>query len=351
VRATIEAASRDLVDMIFAAVIESRDDDNNDDVAMISFEEFGKFYTHGGFHHASWLELLDMSKWKLAVEASVVSASTDEDDDEENGASSSAEDKDEDDDDDDDDDDGDVLFSFKIGATEEVLTFTEGDRKNFRAVLELSNFHFLTADEIHDIFRSNTSLCAKHDFDANMMRVSVPDAFERLDADDRERLSRVFSEIYGLILRRAPRCAASRVSPTHLALAFSVFAGGKKSRKLEAAWELMSEDRGGLLREHQLATYFWCFLSVLVSFSSGRLVERRNEEEIDRFVERCSATLAAEVFSEIETMGGPERGDEIDFQDFASWYTNGGFAHGASWLELLDFRKWDRNNRNSKSEE
>ena len=44
------------------------------------------------------------------------------------------------------------------------------------------------------------------------------------------------------------------------------------------------------------------------------------------------------VFSQVV----PTEGDLISFEEFAEWYTNGGFEV-APWLELLDLSKWGRN--------
>ena len=56
------------------------------------------------------------------------------------------------------------------------------------------------------------------------------------------------------------------------------------------------------------------------------------EEEFFQFVDSASVWTAAEVFK----LG---RAKLITFDNFADWYTEGGYEY-ASWLELLDLTKW-----------
>ena len=53
----VSSASEDLRDLVF-------DDLDLEEDGQISFEEFGTWYTEGGFRIVPWLELLDLGKWK-----------------------------------------------------------------------------------------------------------------------------------------------------------------------------------------------------------------------------------------------------------------------------------------------
>lgn len=49
----------------------------------------------------------------------------------------------------------------------------------------------------------------------------------------------------------------------------------------------------------------------------------------------AAAALSATVFDQSDKVDS----DRINFEEFADWYTYGGFEV-APWLELLDLKKW-----------
>ena len=104
------------------------------------------------------------------------------------------------------------------------------------------------------------------------------------------------------------------------------------------AWELFDGDKwDGALSRRGLWRYLRSFLAALLAVAAlpeGEL-DGAAVAEVDVVddADDAAVALAATIFEET----GCE--DLIAFDDFADWYTEGGFRV-ASWLELLDLSKW-----------
>jgi len=147
-----------------------------------------------------------------------------------------------------------------------------------------------------------------------------------------------------------------KADATELACGLTVLCGGRKSDKLEYAFELLDKKKKGIVSRFQMVRYLQSFLSVLLNISSCALgsepVEHilHNQEgkkaegniALARVICSTSSWATEEVFkatphSRKEIEEGTT--EHIDFDSFAEWYTGGGYNRIA-WLELLDLRKW-----------
>ena len=98
----------------------------------------------------------------------------------------------------------------------------------------------------------------------------------------------------------------------------------------EASADGDAEEGGsGKLSRFGMQRYLQSFLSTLLSLSSTG----GDETEMSGMAERGAARCTALMFHEVEGAEG------ITFEQFAGWYTNGGYDQ-AAWLELLDPKKW-----------
>jgi len=136
-----------------------------------------------------------------------------------------------------------------------------------------------------------------------------------------------------------------------LACGFSVLCRGKKSDKLEYAFELLDKTKAGVLSKEQMYTYMRSFLTVLLAIActpaldtdekedtlttmNGSEVCDRSTKSLMRAVEAGSNWAVVQAFKSQQ-----DEGDTITFDDFAQWYTEEGHI-SIPWIELLALRKW-----------
>ena len=126
-----------------------------------------------------------------------------------------------------------------------------------------------------------------------------------------------------------------------VAAGLSLLCAGSKSSKLAVAWELFADgDKwDGALSRRGLWRYVRSFLATLLAVASlpdgaaGDAAVAECAVDVADDADDAAVALAAAVFADA---GGD---DLVAFDDFADWYTDGGYKV-ASWLELLDLSKW-----------
>lgn len=131
-----------------------------------------------------------------------------------------------------------------------------------------------------------------------------------------------------------------KINAVSVACGFSVLCGGRKSDKLEYVFELLDEDKDTLVSKQDINRFISSFLVMLLSVSSsfthlyGDGVCSNDAVAITRAIEAGSDWATTQVFDALQSPSG-----RISFDDFADWYTKGGYQ-SIPWLELLDLRKW-----------
>ena len=140
------------------------------------------------------------------------------------------------------------------------------------------------------------------------------------------------------------------VDANDLACGFTVLCGGRKSDKLEYAFDLLDKRSGSLgASKNEMVRYLQSFLTVLLTISSCS-VGRETQENILRTLAGDTITGKESSLSSTIIWGSswatnemlkslPVHENRINFENFAEWYTKGGFSV-IPWLELLDLRKW-----------
>lgn len=190
--------------------------------------------------------------------------------------------------------------------------------------------------------KSGRYVMTKEDFDSAMRGLI---SSRTLSIESQRALSAILSEIFTAF----DYGGTGQVNATEVACGFTVFCQGKKSDKLEYAFEVLDRDRRGKLSQSDTAKYLRSFLTVLLnvvsttsldsdhddnmSTTSGMRCER-TMSTVARAVEAGSSWAASQAFRN-------RRGnrDTICFDEFAEWYTHVGFSN-IPWLELLDLHKW-----------
>jgi Ca2+-binding EF-hand superfamily protein len=138
-----------------------------------------------------------------------------------------------------------------------------------------------------------------------------------------------------------------------LACGITVLCQGKKSDKLEHAFEVLDVKKRQKLFKKEMNKYLQAFLSVLLSIaicpgldlnpshdllttSRGEPVER-TAASVGRIVKSGADWATTLIFRDVENQ--KKTNSQITFDDFASWYTSKGHS-SIPWLELIDLRKW-----------
>lgn len=378
----------------------------------VDFDEFGQWYNEGGFETAPWLELLDLKKWVLVEtrdmfdlpspgpspniaspgiradldcpppppEDSVDPSFFDDDaagimpmdsiDEMDLLLMQPSQDKDND---------------TELNKLTRSFEFSPGSRKS-RDSTKSSNslkFHLVTEDDnagyvvsvsqkrirhlrhiltesglfkldgetaCREIMaksyrdeKSGRYSMSKDDYDSAMRGLI---SSRRMSVESQRALSAVLSEVFTAF----DYGGTGQVNATEVACGFTVFCKGKKSDKLEYAFEVLDGDRRGKFSQSDTAKYLRSFLTVLLNVVSSDSLDTDSQDDvmattggmrcertlstIARAVEAGSSWAASQAFRN-------RRGsrDTICFDEFAEWYTHFGYIN-IPWLELLDLHKW-----------
>lgn len=230
-------ACADLADQIFASTTSARQADAGEE-RLISFEEFAKWYTNGGYNQALWLELIDGRKWPrpdLSASNSPPPTTTTEAAANDTGSTPP---------DGTDDRDG---LQFHLQKADYVVSISVADGE---AVRNLASSTLLSEVAVADVFEvvqrhasvavsngsSFVSPMAPFSMDKRGFNSTIQDLIpgELLSPTQQQSISRVLNNVF-CAFDRANRAA---VGADELALALSLFCKGSKSEKLYEAFRL-----------------------------------------------------------------------------------------------------------------
>ena len=379
----------------------------------VDFDEFGQWYNEGGFETAPWLELLDLKKWvlvdnsldefdlSLATESPglLVRSSLDSDCplappddsmdpsffDDDAAALMPMDSIDEMDlllmqptqEKDDDTDIGKLSRSFsyspgtgksrfevapKVSNSLKFHLITEGDNggyvvsvsqkriQHLRSLLTQSGLCHLDVEQAckkilgksHRDEKSGGYVMSKEEFDSAMRGIV---SIQGLNIESQRALSAILSEIFTAF----DYDGTGQINATEVACGFTVFCKGKKSDKLEYAFDVLDRARKGKLSQSDTAKYLRSFLTVLLNVVSTSSLDSDQDDvmsttsgmrcdrtisTVARAVEAGSSWAASQAFR-----GQRANRDTLCFDEFAEWYTQVGYSN-IPWLELLDLHKW-----------
>eukprot|EP00529_Nitzschia_sp_RCC80_P006477 CAMPEP_0113482258 /NCGR_PEP_ID=MMETSP0014_2-20120614/22826_1 /TAXON_ID=2857 /ORGANISM="Nitzschia sp." /LENGTH=1480 /DNA_ID=CAMNT_0000375769 /DNA_START=438 /DNA_END=4877 /DNA_ORIENTATION=- /assembly_acc=CAM_ASM_000159 len=182
----------------------------------------------------------------------------------------------------------------------------------------------------------------KDGFDAAMRKII---AGQRMSLEAQQTLSDVLSQIFF-----AFDDGTGSANAFDVACGFTVLCRGKKSDKLEYAFDLLDRQKRGSLSIHELKRYLGSFLTVLINVvSTDSLHSDFMDDAITTMrgdlCDRLPATLSKAVemgcqwASDQAIRKAGSNSESINFDHFADWYTSEGYSK-IPWLELLDLNKW-----------
>eukprot|EP00948_MAST-09A_sp_MAST-9A-sp1_P001924 g1924.t1 len=359
----------------------------------ISFHDFGKWYTEGGFHLCPWLELLDIKKWKPSLstteEGSGSSGPSIEDENEAEGDGK----------DDDSTDPVEFLFANDTDTNAEsrefidendCLTLRKSSVDSLETLLSLCELHTKSCVEISISLLSVVAL--DYDF-------SFSDAF--LDYDEESQLGLLLQcvpmrercvrrDIFDMAIRylvdgstlveeeknSVSQCLwqifyafASSTETTdpntgditevdaaradEICAALSVLARGSKSEKLDHVF-LLFNSRPGVdeepletVNKRQMWRFIRAFRTTIEVIASSQFAATsqttwaglRMGGKVVQIIDDVSTHIVEKLFA----WNAQSSSWYITFESFAEWYTVEGFRI-VPWLELLDLRKWRMRN-------
>lgn len=242
-------------------------------------------------------------------------------------------------------------LKFHLNTTDDhggyQLSLSQARIRHFRHILEVSGLHEVDSETACNKILANgrNSLTSK-EFDT-ALRSLLPATILDKSAD------RLISDIFASIFAAFEVKGTGEANALEVACGFTVLCRGKKSDKLEFAFEVLDKNKRGKLSQKDMASYLQSFLSVLLSISFSAALDNdtsddslttmtgtrcdRTTQTLIRAVKAGADWAASLAFRDFDR--GNEKSPTMSFDDFADWYTSVGYS-SIPWLELLDLQKW-----------
>jgi len=252
---------------------------------------------------------------------------------------------------------GTAAGAFHIDVTEENLVM-------LRQLVTRTGFASLTPQHVESVILKH-SRCERRKYGDTVYVISrqqfgkfirdvVPkEASKNFDANEIENFSNYFTNFFTCFDYNWSDLKKDEVNAKELMVGFSFLCAGNKSSKLAAAYDMLDVDKNGYLTQRGLMQYLRAYLTMLAGISllsSNKNTTTQIRKQL-MSTKRNDAFLAVEngakwtlghffrAFEAEHARSGSTRNNAVAFEDFAKWYTEGGYAV-APWLELLDLQKF-----------
>lgn len=277
----------------------------------VSFESFGTWYNGTGFQLMPWIELINLNKWNYAF---INDTNTGKPDEQQNSSES----------DEGDSDDSTEAFTIVLYThfSTSNASYLMVSKRTSQRYCHISKELNLPGDIVTIFFEgAEDGLISDSAFDD--ISSTIFSAINKSEVKRGLSLNDFFSAF-----DRAGE--GSVVDVVELAIGFTIFLEGSKSSKLALAFDLLDSDKDGVLSRRDVWRFFRSFLCGLL-FVTGFISS--DDYDIKFLLDASCVWLCDSLFSSI-----PDR-NVAYFDDIADWYSGSGFKV-ASWLELLDKKKW-----------
>ena len=226
---------------------------------------------------------------------------------------------------------------------------------HLRRIIIESGFHTLAAETVCNaiLSKASRSKISKQSFDLALKSLIPGLSGKKRPSEDMKTFSSLLSEVFAAF----DPGNTGRARAIEVACGFTVLCRGKKSDKLEFAFEVLDRNKKGRLSKIDTANYLQSFLTVLLSVAISPLLDSDRSDDtlttikggghcelspkiLSRAV-KAGAEWASELaFSSLRDHNPNDAaGTAMTFDDFAAWYTTAGYS-SIPWLELLDLHKW-----------
>jgi len=283
------AEAQQMVETGAYAITQRVFEDTQHDGDYINFDEFKDWYNNGGFKLVPWLELLDLKKWELTTED--VPDSVPGTDEENN-----------------------IVFDFDLLSPGFNLQIQQQDIDELQLILTKTGLHNVDVEQLCGAFQqySEGGTLDKRSFDSCIREV-VPS--NELSDTDKGHLSHALSNIFYAFDRNGN----GEVEVAEFASGFSLLGAGSKSDKLALAFQMFDTDEDGRLTRRQMWKYLRSFLIVLLKLSRGF-------QSMDEYIMDCATHGAVACTRMVFSQANLEVKTKISFEEFAAWYTDGGYT-------------------------
>lgn len=232
-----------------------------------------------------------------------------------------------------------------------LLSMSSARIDHLRRLMDRSGIHNIEPEVVTNqiLKKASRNKICKLAFDSSM-RSLIPMLKENSKSRDHRVLSAILSDIFQVFDPNN----TGRASAIEVACGLTLLCRGKKSDKLEFAFEVLDRNKRGQLAKEDMTNYLQSFLHVLLAIAISPVLDHDDTDDIlstikGKACERTTKTIAkagkagAEWAASLSFAKFEERSSStspfITFDDFASWYTTAGYS-SIPWLELLDLRKW-----------
>lgn len=244
-------------------------------------------------------------------------------------------------------------LKFHLNTSEEhggyMLSLSQIRIRSFRRFLESCGLHQISCETACNYILANgsRSKITKKDFD-DALRNMMPESFSRDRKNDR-----FLKDMLNGIFAAFDRECKGEASALEVACGFAVLCRGKKSDKLEFAFEVLDRNKHCRLSTADMASYLQSFLSVLLAIAFSETLDNDPVDDTVVYMngwycDRTTPTLiqaakagaewaASLAFRDFERNSAQK--PAMSFDNFADWYTQVGYS-SIPWLELLDLQKW-----------
>ncbi len=299
----------------------------------VTFEDFAKWYTEGGYVVAPWLELLDLNKFlSLIGESSRPSPRH-------------AYDK----------TIADILFTFPLANNQSLVILRE-DAKYVCSVVRELGLLSITCEEIWETLysdvaaslkkRSNAQKSVSMEVDQDTFVECMIRVMKQNARPPKEKSSDGFfspKEVFKNFFLSFDIEQSNRVALNQLMCGLTLLCGGKKSSKLVFAFGLFDghdtkEVKNGRKKpsmgREDFVNFFRSFLIVMFSCCNQSL--DLSGDAVSQYIADTAQSITKDVMA---FQWRTKKLDRVKFENFSEWYNEGGFET-APWLELLDLNKW-----------
>ena len=253
---------------------------------------------------------------------------------------------------------GSAAASFHIDITEENLVM-------LRNLVKRTGFASLAPQQVEELMMKHAR-CERHQYGETVYVISrtafgkfirevVPkDASRKFDPTEIENFSNYFTNFFTCFDYSWSELKKDEVNAKELMVGFSFLFAGNKSSKLAAAYDMLDVDNHGYLTQRGLMQYLRSYLTMLAGISllsankqTTTMIRKQlmSPKRDDAFlaVENGAKWTLSHFLRAFEAehahRSDSTRSNAVAFEDFAKWYTEGGYAV-APWLELLDLQKF-----------
>ena len=301
----------------------------------VTFEDFAKWYTEGGYAVAPWLELLDLQKFLSLIGESSAGKHPSESKDE-----SLSE----------------VLFTFPLAKGRSLIVLSD-DAHYVRSVVSELGLLSLTCEDIWSVlFNDVANSIATEGEESSGITKSL-----RMEVDQMtfvDCLMRILNGT-GKIKQNSSQwpdfspeetlknfylsfdmAESKQVPLNQLMCGLTLLCGGKKSNKLVFAFGLFCNDdigKNGKKKSSMMHIDFFHFFRsfLIVMFSCCNQSLSLSADAVTKYISDTAKSVADDVMA----YWNIRKVEKVKFENFSEWYNEGGFET-APWLELLDLNKW-----------